>query len=145
MLFDPTRYNQKQLAVPQLSAVKIRNQQREKESSEEYMSILKYLAESLKADNLKPEQFFMQADKQMTRVLRVDQLKDHVKASLLNKFDGLNFMKLAVALNINNTGIVYQNEFVQLMQRAAQSGADTSQFHRIVSAISGSPAKVKKQ
>lgn len=103
------------------------------------MGILKYLAQCLKDDNLRPDQFFMQADKQMTRVLRIDQLKEHVKVSLPDRFGGLPFKKLALALDINNTGIIYQNEFVQLMQRAAQSGADTSQFSRISNALSGSP------
>jgi len=80
----------------------------------------------------------------MTRVLRVDQLKEHVKVSLPDRFGGLPFKKLALALDVNNTGIIYQNEFVQLMQRAAQSGADTSQFSRISNALSGSPAKIQR-
>lgn len=79
MMFDPQANSNTQDPVPKLSAVQIRNQQATKDNNDDYQAILKYLAESLQQENMKPLKFFQEADRSFNKVLRVDELKDHVK------------------------------------------------------------------
>ena len=75
-----------------------------------------------------PARFFKKADKNFNLVLTVDEIKDEIRLSLPNAFAGLNFKKLARALDANNNGIIEQNEFISLLDNALGSFADTSQF-----------------
>lgn len=120
---------------PKPSALKMKNQRQRGGSSEEYQAILKYLAECLAEENITAIRFFKQADKNFNQVLTVDELKDQVKVSLPESFAGLNFKKLTKALDTNNNGLVEQNDFVRLVEEAARSNADTSQFKRISGAL----------
>lgn len=149
MLFESNRFNQKQPSVPSLSAVQIRNQQTSKQNqSEEHNSIRKYLAECIESEFTPPDQFkkfFHGKDKNFNNVLRVDELKEHIKAELPDKFAGLNLKKLSVALDVNNQGIITQSEFIELMRSSTESSADISGFNKITKALGGSPVKVRHQ
>jgi uncharacterized protein YbcV (DUF1398 family) len=105
MLFDVK--GGKRGGGPQDSALKQRNAQAARDAnSEEYTTIIKYFAECLEEENLTPARFFKKADKNFNLVLTVDEIKDEIRSSLPNAFAGLNFKKLAKALDANNNGII---------------------------------------
>ena len=60
-----------------------------------------------------------------------------------SNFAGLNFKKLATALDLNNNSIIEEQEFIDLMQKSLSSGLETEQYQKITNAISGSPVKQK--
>ena len=143
MLFD---IKGSRRAGPQDSALKQKNARAVRDSnSEEYTTIIKYFAECLEEENLTPARFFKKADKNFNLVLTVDEIKDEIRNSLPNAFAGLNFKKLAKALDANNNGIIEQNEFISLLDNALGSFADTTQFQRISGAIGGKPGTAKPQ
>ena len=97
----------------------------------ECTSIIKYVAECLRKEDVTPLRFFKKADRNFNKVLTVEELKDQVQISLPEAGAGLNFKKLMKALDQNNNGLVEQEEFVGLLDAALGSGADTSQFQRV--------------
>lgn len=127
MLFDP-RQSAAGNTLVKPSAIKLKNQQAARAGNDEFTAILKYLAEILEKEGFTAAQFFKSADKSFNKVLTVDELKSHVKVMLPDHFAGLNYKKLASALDINNTGIIEEAEFIQLMQRSISSGLETSNY-----------------
>jgi Ca2+-binding EF-hand superfamily protein len=62
-----------------------------------------------------------------------------VKISLPDHFAGLNFKKLLKAFDLNNNGLIEQDEFVRLLDMAYRSGVDTGTFTKNANAMLGSP------
>jgi Ca2+-binding EF-hand superfamily protein len=58
--------------------------------------------------------------------LSVDELKDAIKETMPDKFAGLNFKKLLAAFDKNQNGFIEQDEFLDLMDQATSSGANTT-------------------
>jgi hypothetical protein len=122
------------MGAPQKSAVQKQKDDLKKEASaDQDWTLLKYLAEQLRDDNLQPRSFFKQLDTQHNGVLNVDQIKDGVKHWYPNAFDGLNYKKLERALDMNQKGYVSIQDFVNMMDRALAKGSNTD-------AIKGVPA-----
>ena len=84
------------------------------------------MAESLEDENTTPLRFFKSADTNFNNVLTVDELKNQVRITIPQAFAGLNFKKLGVALDVNNNGVIEQDEFISMLDRAKKSSADTS-------------------
>ena len=128
---------------PQVSAVK-KKAGAAKSNQQENFAILKYLAECIEQEGLTPARLFKQADKNFNQVLTVDELKEQVKISLPDYFAGLNFKKLMKAFDVNNNGVIEQDEFIKLLDMAYRSGVDTSAFQKNgVNGKQASPAKKK--
>ena len=67
-----------------------------------------------------------------------------MKISLPDYFAGLNFKKLMKAFDVNNNGVIEQDEFIKLLDMAYRSGVDTSAFQKNgVNGKQASPAKKK--
>ena len=77
-------------------------------------------------------------------VLTCEELRDAVKDGFPESFNGLSFKKLVKAFDQNNNGVIEEQEFVSLLEQAAGSSADTSQYHRITGALGGGPAGKKQ-
>ena len=92
-------------SMPRPSALKLNRTQRDSHS-EEYTAILKFLAQALENENMTARQFFDKCDVGFNRVLTCDELKESVKVILPGQFGGLNYKKLGLALDINNSGII---------------------------------------
>lgn len=60
----------------------------------------------------------------------MDELKEQVKISLPDYFAGLNFKKLMKAFDLNNNGLIEQDEFIKLLDMAYRSGVDTGAYQK---------------
>jgi len=143
LLFD----NNKQISSsgPKQSAVKKRNQLAKNQGNEELTTLLKYLGEIIEKEGITPARLFKMADKNHDRVLSCDELRDQVKEAFPESFAGLNFKKLVKAFDSNGNGLIEDSEFVNLIEGALNSNADTSQFQRISGALGGPAGGSKKQ
>lgn len=47
---------------------------------------------------------------------------------LPQSFSGLNFKKLLIAFDVNNNGVIEEEEFVDLLTKASKSAANTDAF-----------------
>lgn len=103
------------------------------------------MAESIEKEGLTAARLFKQADKNFNQVLTVDELKEQCKISLPDYFAGLNFKKLLKAFDLNNNGLIEQDEFVRLLDMAYRSGVDTGNFSKNANAMIGSPQKNGQQ
>lgn len=103
--------------------------------------MLKHLAECIEREGFNPGQFFRSADRNFNKVLTIEEIKEHIKVMLPNSFAGLNFKKLSTALDVSNNGILEEQEFINIMRKAIQSGSETAKFQKITSALTGSPVK----
>ena len=97
---------------------------------------MKYLHEACEAEGLSADKLFKIADKNFNGILTVDELKQQVKQTLPQHCAGMNFKKLMKAFDVNNNGQIELDEFVNLLGAAAQSNADTSEYHRISQSLS---------
>ena len=80
-------------------------------------------------------------------MLTVDELRDHVKVALpTDAFAGLSFKKLLKALDTNNNGVLEQDEFVNMLEKAGKSSVDTSMYSKISGSLglSGKKARSKE-
>lgn len=75
-------------------------------------------------------------------MLTIDELKEQVKVSLPDHFAGLNFKKLMKAFDLNNNGLIEQDEFIKLLDMAYRSGIDTSAYYKNMNGQS--PPKIKR-
>lgn len=139
-MFDPKMQN-KANSMPRPSALKIKHQSQARQTNEEYAAMLKHLAECIEREGFNPGQFFRSADRNFNKVLTIDEIKEHIKVMLPNSFAGLNFKKLSNALDVSNSGILEESEFISIMRKAIQSGSETDKFQKITSALTGSPIK----
>jgi hypothetical protein len=60
---------------------------------------------------------------------------------LSDSFAGLNFKKLAGALDINNNNVIEEKEFIDLLDKSITNSMETSNYAKISQKISGSPSK----
>ena len=100
------------------------------------LTILKYLNEACEAEGLSADKLFKMADRNFRGVLTADELKAQVKQTLPKQSTGMNFKKLMKAFDANNNGTIELNEFVDLLEAAARSDADTSGHHKISQSLS---------
>ena len=96
-------------------------------------------------EGITPLRFFKQADKNFNMVLTVEELKDQVKVTLPDAFAGLNFKKLSKALDVNNNGVLEQQEFVDVLEEAAGFDSNTSNLNKISSSVAkANPVSAEK-
>ena len=135
MMFDMKAAMNHQVG-PQTSALKKKNQADSKDTTGN-AEILKYLAECLAKENLTAIRLFKMADTNFNQVLTIEELKEQVKKTLPDYFQGLNFKKLLKAFDINGNGVVEQTEFVSLVEGAAASNAITIKYSKMKTIIGG--------
>ena len=106
-------------------------------------AILKFIKEALDDSKITVEQLFKDADADFSGTLSVEELKEQVKKTLPNHSTGINFKKLMKAFDMNGNGQIDLPEFVNLLDQAGKSNADTSSYHKITESIS--PGKSKRR
>lgn len=105
--------------------------ERNKNKASEYWTILKYFGEELEKEGITPARFFKQADNQHTEVLNISDLKDHVKNSLPESFDGLSYKKLMQALDQKDRGYIDLHDFTTLIDESIRKDLDTRNISKV--------------
>lgn len=107
------------------------DQERKQNKASELWTILKYFSEELQRENITPERFFKQADMHHTDVLNISDLKDHIKKTLPESFDGLSYKKLMQALDQNDRGYIDLKDFTNLLNESIKKDLDTKNISKV--------------
>jgi hypothetical protein len=80
------------------------------------------------------------ADPAFKGTITTEELKETIKNTLKDTV-GLNFKKLEKVLDVRGNGYITRTQFVDLIENALASDADTSEYHRIAGSLTGSQNK----
>ena len=133
---------------PTPSAAKRMNDSKKKKADREgNMQILKYFSQIMKKENLTAERLFRQVDPYRSGVVSLEDFKNKIKV-ISPQMQNVNIKKLmnAISQDIDqSSGVIEEQDFIQLMDQATRSSADTSEFNRINDALSGSGKKPRQE
>lgn len=102
---------------------------------------MKYLGEASAAQGItRADQLFQMADPAFKGTITTEELKEAIKNTLKGSV-GLNFKKLEKVLDVRGNGYITRTQFVDLVENALASDADTSEYHRIAESLTGSQSK----
>lgn len=116
-------------------------QERKQNKASELWTILKYFGEELQKENITPARFFKQADVNHTEVLNITDLKEHIKKTLPESFDGLSYKKLMQALDQKDRGYIDLQDFVSLMDESIKKDLDTRNISKVPQMLNKNAAK----
>lgn len=102
---------------------------------------MKYLGEASAAQGIaRADQLFQMADPAFKGTITTEELKETIKNTLKDNV-GLNFKKLEKVLDVRGNGYITRTQFVDLIENALASDADTSEYRRIAGSLAGGQNK----